>query len=196
MIIERSFLRFLNWCDNWRQSPNVGIHFHRNNANKYVEPTWTDNYLTSSEFSQFWTVVPEAGIKGVDKQLHPIVSVRYNHLSQPLILAFIKILLNPADGYRLVYTKSPFKPILFLSERPLGTMFNRDNLQIQMFFVHKWVLIYRADHWQYFMTSSFVLIKVSQHEYNITMTSNGRDSVSNHQPHDCLLNRLFGRRSD
>ena len=24
---------------------------------------------------------------------------------------------------------------------------------------------------------------------------NGRDSVSNHQPHDCLLNRLFGRRS-
>ena len=24
---------------------------------------------------------------------------------------------------------------------------------------------------------------------------NGRDSVSNHQPHDCLLNRLFRRRS-
>ena len=24
---------------------------------------------------------------------------------------------------------------------------------------------------------------------------NGRDSVSNNQPHDCLLNRLFGRRS-
>ena len=23
---------------------------------------------------------------------------------------------------------------------------------------------------------------------------NGRDSVSNHQPHDCLFNRLFGRR--
>ena len=25
---------------------------------------------------------------------------------------------------------------------------------------------------------------------------NGRDSVSNHQPHDCLLNRLFRRRSN
>ena len=25
---------------------------------------------------------------------------------------------------------------------------------------------------------------------------NGRDSVSNHQPHDCLLNRLFRRRSE
>ena len=24
---------------------------------------------------------------------------------------------------------------------------------------------------------------------------NGRDGVSNHQPHHCLLNRLFGRRS-
>ena len=24
---------------------------------------------------------------------------------------------------------------------------------------------------------------------------NGRDCVSNHQPHDCLLNRLFGRKS-
>ena len=24
---------------------------------------------------------------------------------------------------------------------------------------------------------------------------NGRDCISNHQPHDCLLNRLFGRRS-
>ena len=30
--------------------------------------------------------------------------------------------------------------------------------------------------------------------YGIT-TNNGRDRVSNHQPHDCLLNRLFRRRS-
>ena len=30
----------------------------------------------------------------------------------------------------------------------------------------------------------------SQNHYH-----NGRDAVSNHQPHDCLLNRLFGRRS-
>ena len=27
------------------------------------------------------------------------------------------------------------------------------------------------------------------------MTSQWRDGVSNHQPHDCLLNRLFGRGS-
>ena len=30
---------------------------------------------------------------------------------------------------------------------------------------------------------------------NITVTSYGRDGVSNYQPHDCLLNRLFRRRS-
>ena len=29
----------------------------------------------------------------------------------------------------------------------------------------------------------------------IKVTLSGRDSVSNHQPHDCLLNRLFRRRS-
>ena len=31
--------------------------------------------------------------------------------------------------------------------------------------------------------------------YSLRWRHNGRDSVSNHQPHHCLLNRLFGRRS-
>ena len=31
--------------------------------------------------------------------------------------------------------------------------------------------------------------------YHLQWRHNGRDSVSNHQPHDCLLNRLFRRRS-
>ena len=31
--------------------------------------------------------------------------------------------------------------------------------------------------------------------YSLRWRHNGRDSVSNHQPHDCLLNRLFRRRS-
>ena len=31
--------------------------------------------------------------------------------------------------------------------------------------------------------------------YALLWRHNGRDSVSNHQPHDCLLKRLFGRRS-
>ena len=31
--------------------------------------------------------------------------------------------------------------------------------------------------------------------YSILWRHNGRDCVSNHQPHDCLLNRLFRRRS-
>ena len=31
--------------------------------------------------------------------------------------------------------------------------------------------------------------------FSLQWRHNGRDSVSNHQPHDCLLNRLFRRRS-
>ena len=31
--------------------------------------------------------------------------------------------------------------------------------------------------------------------FSLRWRHNGGDSVSNHQPHDCLLNRLFGRRS-
>ena len=32
-------------------------------------------------------------------------------------------------------------------------------------------------------------------QWTLRWRHNGRDSVSNHQPHDCLLNRLFRRRS-
>ena len=34
-----------------------------------------------------------------------------------------------------------------------------------------------------------------RHVYNGKWRHNGRDGVSNHQPHDCLHNRLFRRRS-
>ena len=34
-----------------------------------------------------------------------------------------------------------------------------------------------------------------QQPWSLRWRHNGCDSVSNHQPHDCLLNRLFGRRS-
>ena len=40
--------------------------------------------------------------------------------------------------------------------------------------------------------AAFVLSWYVQH---ITVISYGHDDVSNHQPHDCLLNRLFRRRS-
>ena len=50
------------------------------------------------------------------------------------------------------------------------------------------------------INSAYILIyrklRVIMHDTNIEMwRHNGRDSVSNHQPHDCLLNRLFRRRS-
>ena len=47
--------------------------------------------------------------------------------------------------------------------------------------LHVWWLLY--DHWKYPRLST------------LQWRHNGHDSVSNHQPHDCLLNRLFRRRS-
>ena len=43
---------------------------------------------------------------------------------------------------------------------------------------------YSATTWCFTITNSVTLIILQWHH-------NGRDSVSNHQPHDCLLNRLF-----
>ena len=48
-------------------------------------------------------------------------------------------------------------------------------------------------HAQY--TSHNQCIQVIQCNISWLWRHNGRDSVSNHQPHDCLLNRLFRRRS-
>ena len=38
--------------------------------------------------------------------------------------------------------------------------------------------------------------QIPQDSIPLQWRHNGRDGVSNHQPHDCLLNRLFGRRSN
>ena len=39
------------------------------------------------------------------------------------------------------------------------------------------------------------IVPLPCHLITLQWRHNGRDSVSNHQPHDCLLNRLFRRRS-
>ena len=39
------------------------------------------------------------------------------------------------------------------------------------------------------------IIYIEKSFVSLPWRRNGRDSVSNHQPHDCLLNRLFRRRS-
>ena len=45
------------------------------------------------------------------------------------------------------------------------------------------------DHLELYMYLAMIFI------ISLPWRHNGRDSVSNHQPHDCLLNRLFRRRS-
>ena len=46
-----------------------------------------------------------------------------------------------------------------------------------------------------FHLGSVILTIPAKWRLNIQWRHNGRDGVSNHQPHQCLLNRLFGRRS-
>ena len=46
-------------------------------------------------------------------------------------------------------------------------------------------------HWQ---QGEFALILDNFDNVHYNDVTNGRDCVSNHQPHDCLLNRLFRRR--
>ena len=41
----------------------------------------------------------------------------------------------------------------------------------------------------------YLISKGTKANLSLHWRHNGRDSVSNHQPHDCLLNRLFRRRS-
>ena len=43
--------------------------------------------------------------------------------------------------------------------------------------------------------TSFETSKASDKVYPLQLRHNARDGVLNHQPHDCLLNRLFRRRS-
>ena len=44
-------------------------------------------------------------------------------------------------------------------------------------------------------TSTDTPMSMCRYRISLRWRHNGRDSVSNHQPHDCLLNRLFRRRS-
>ena len=45
------------------------------------------------------------------------------------------------------------------------------------------------------LTSNNLICMMSLSVWILQWRHNGRDSVSNHQPHDCLLNHLFRRRS-
>ena len=48
---------------------------------------------------------------------------------------------------------------------------------------------------RFYETECYVEESVCYHSKSLQWRRNGRDGVSNHQPDDCLLNRLFRRRS-
>ena len=51
--------------------------------------------------------------------------------------------------------------------------------------------------WRFRQYKSMHMLKlhIDNHSLELWWRHSGRDSVSNHQPHDCLLNRIFRRRS-
>ena len=57
----------------------------------------------------------------------------------------------------------------------------------------EWCMVTEQKH--NFVWSRWLMWKMKM-DVTLQWRHNGRDSVSNHQPHDCLLNRLFRRRSN
>ena len=60
-------------------------------------------------------------------------------------------------------------------------------------YIHGFVVLKLAWSLTHILYSCF--IDTGQSWISLRWRHNGRDIVSNHQPHDCLLNRLFRRRS-
>ena len=80
---------------------------------------------------------------------------------------------------------------------PLGTNFSGILIEIHIFLFRK----LSSEKWRSFCLGLNVLscgksiASTSNHSMSLQWRHNGRDSVSNHQPHGCLLGRLFRRRS-
>ena len=69
-----------------------------------------------------------------------------------------------------------------------GWHFRNDNYSSSSYIIH-W-------HWNGTGSYNYTIWKPGTDDLHIiSMRHNGHGSVSNHQPHDCLLNRLFRRRS-
>ena len=66
---------------------------------------------------------------------------------------------------------------------PLGTNFSEILMEINTFSLKKMHLKMPSGKWRPYVSAS------------LQWRHNDHDCVSNHQPHDCLLNRLFRRRS-
>ena len=69
---------------------------------------------------------------------------------------------------------------------------NFEQCERQLYF--KWPLIWHRTEWVY-VVNVVIMQGCSSKVYTLRWRHNDHDGVSNHQPHDCLLNRLFGCRS-
>ena len=99
------------------------------------------------------------------------------------------LILNQVPGAIIVFGYVCYlfetKPLFKVNQFPLkrGLCFRNSYLRGGS------LIIFRCIPW------NIVIISDLHTCFSLRWRHNGRDSVSNHQPHDCLLNRLFGRRS-
>ena len=84
--------------------------------------------------------------------------------------------MNPSEIFDTLVLYAKFQLDLFLKKKVLGKS-NFARFQLEDF---RWII---------------PLATVTRWSVSLQWRHNGHDSVSNHQPHDCLLNHLFRRRS-
>ena len=96
---------------------------------------------------------------------------------------------NLSNDYNIIKSKKAIK-VLLCSTKPTQTdksyiyheLYQKNWLRIQMMWYVKFTSLWCSRAWL-------------KRQNSLQWRHNGRDSVSNHQPHDCLLNRLFRHRS-
>ena len=123
--------------------------------------------------------------KGVCKFMIAILLVKLTIIMPYPLLQFASLLHMNISGYANQYatvafiiSESFYNPIVFVF-RPLMAKGDRK--------------IVRTKKWRRLLLTR--LCSSDTRIFTLQWRHNGRDGVSNHQPHDCLLNRLFRRRS-
>ena len=91
---------------------------------------------------------------------------------------------------------SRFNSFILNVYRALPTAIVQNNFQLQNIYHLELTTTRPLLFILYFMQITSVgQVSSDYHNGTLRWRHNGGDSVSNHQPNDCLLNRLFGRRS-
>ena len=131
------------------------------------------------------------------------LSITYNHhrSHQNLICMIVEVslLLWPCQCRRNMLPI--ILDMIYSNHRPLLLTKTAGTIQFLIFMQQIWRVFLDVTGLQYFPTCTPCSSRSKWRSINISSffplqwRHNEHDNVSNHEPHDCLLNRLFGRRS-